>query len=78
MTTSIDTRSFEMNAALDAGPSTSKPPKYCDFTGFPCSYKDKKTGLRYYDKLIFEIVESISEPIKNQYLSMRNALFVIK
>jgi len=63
---------------LEAGPTTLPKKKYCDVTGLESKYTDPRSGLRYYNSDIFKMMQTFSEPLKNQYLSIRKALFVIK
>jgi INO80 complex subunit C len=74
----IDSTSYNLYQSIEAGPTLLSKKKYCDITGFESNYKDPRTGLRFYNADIYKIVSTLSEPIKNQYLSMRKALFVIK
>jgi INO80 complex subunit C len=67
-----------LDQSIEAGPSLLPKRKYCDITGFESNYTDPGTGLRYYDAEIYKIVHTLTEPIKNQYLAMRKALFIIK
>jgi len=67
-----------LDQGIEAGPSFMPKKKYCDITGFESTYSDPKTGLRYYNSEIFKIIQNLSEPVKNQYLSLRKALFIIK
>lgn len=69
---------FKKDNSIDAGPTVMPKNKYCDITGFESNYRDPRTGLRYFNSEIFKIVNSLAEPIKNQYLSIRKALFIIK
>jgi INO80 complex subunit C len=67
-----------LDQSIEAGPSLLPKRKYCDITGFESNYKDPSTGLRYYNSEIYKIVGTLTEPIKNQYLALRKALFIIK
>jgi hypothetical protein len=67
-----------LDQGIEAGPTLLPKKKYCDITGFETSYLDPRSGLRYYNTEIFKLVQSLSDPIKNQYLSVRKALFIIK
>jgi len=64
--------------SIEAGPSILPKKKYCDITGFETNYSDPKSGLRYYNSDIFKLIQNFPEPIKNQYLALRKALFIIK
>jgi INO80 complex subunit C len=64
--------------SLEAGPSVLPKKKYCDVTGLESKYVDPRSGLRYYNSDIFKLVQNFTEPLKNQYLSLRKALFIIK
>ena len=63
---------------IEAGPSYLPKIKYCDVTGFETNYQDPRSGLRYYNSDIYKLSQIMTEPIKNQYLSIRKALFIIK
>lgn len=67
-----------LDNGLEAGPSILPKKKYCDITGLESKYTDPRSGLRYYNSDIFKLVQNFTEPQKNQYLSLRKALFLIK
>ncbi len=67
-----------IDGSIEAGPSLLPKRKYCDITGFESNYLEPKSGLRYYNSDIYKVITSLSEPVKNQYLSLRKALFIIK
>jgi INO80 complex subunit C len=69
---------FNLDQSIEAGPSIFPKKKYCDLTGFQGNYQDPTSGLRYYNAEIYKIIQNLSDPIKNQYLSIRKALFIIK
>ncbi len=69
---------INLDQSLEVGPSTIPKKKYCDITGLECNYTEPTTGLRYYNSEIFKLIQNLPEPIKNQYLSLRKALFIIK
>ena len=64
--------------SLDAPPSVKPKKKYCDITGLRAPYTDPKTGLRYHDKEIFQVVRSLPQGVPEQYLEARNANTVLK
>jgi INO80 complex subunit C len=70
--------SFNLDQSIEAGPTLLPKKKYCDITGFESNYVDPRSGLRFYNSEIFKLVQSLNDPIKNQYLSIRKALFIIK
>jgi INO80 complex subunit C len=74
----ITCKLFLIDQGIEAGPSLQPRRKYCDITGFETNYIDPRSGLRYYNSEIYKIIQNLSEPIKNQYLSLRKALFIIK
>jgi INO80 complex subunit C len=78
MLDSLDSLSYNMYQSIEAGPSILPKKKYCDLTGFQGNYQDPSSGLRYYNSEIYKIIQNLSDPIKNQYLSIRKALFIIK
>jgi INO80 complex subunit C len=69
---------YILDQNLEVGPSIFPKKKYCDITGLECKYSDPKTGLRYYNAEIFKLIQNLPEPFKNQYLTIRKALFTIK
>ena len=69
---------YKIDQSIEAGPSHLPKKKYCDLTGFEGKYQDPFSGLRYYNAEIYKIIQNLSDPIKNQYLSIRKALFIIK
>ena len=73
-----DLISYNLYTSLEVGPSVEGKLKFCDITGFKGNYYDKTSQLRFFNSDIYKIVSEIPEPIKNQYLSIRKALFVLK
>lgn len=63
---------------IEAPPSLMPKKKYCDITGLPANYTDPKTGLRYHDKEVFQVVRSLAQGVPEQYLEARNANTVLK
>jgi len=63
---------------LEAGPTIFPKKKYCDITGLEGRYTDPRSGLRYYNSDIFKLLQNFPEPLRNQYLSLRKALFILK
>ena len=64
--------------SIEAPQNILPPPKFCDITGYeviPCliktKYKDKETGLYYFDKIVFNYVKSLPKPYIDQYLQLR-------
>ena len=68
----------KLDQSIEAGPSFLPKVKYCDVTGFETQYQDPRSGLRYYNSDIYKLSQNMTEPIKNQYLLIRKALFIIK
>ncbi|KAL1954514.1 hypothetical protein VTO42DRAFT_1074 [Malbranchea cinnamomea] len=64
--------------SIEAPPSVKPKKKYCDITGLPAPYTDPKTGLRYHDKEIFQVVRSLPQGVPEQYLEARGANTVLK
>ena len=64
--------------SFEAPPSCKPAKKYCDFTGLPAKYTDRKTGLQYHDADFFRVIQGMNESIKNEYLELRNAVTILK
>jgi INO80 complex subunit C len=45
--------------------------KYCDITGFETRYKDKNSGLYYYDKFVYKYIQGLTKPVIDEYLKLR-------
>lgn len=52
--------------------------RYCDITGLPASYTDPKTRLRYHDKEVFRVIQSLAQGVPESYLEVRGAQVVLK
>lgn len=52
--------------------------RYCDITGLPATYKDPKTGLRYYDKEVFGLLRTMPQNVAEGYLAARGAHTILK
>lgn len=63
---------------IEAPPSLLPIKKYCDVTGLPAKYRDPKTGLRYYNKEIFQMIRKMPPGVPEQYLAARNAHTILK
>lgn len=62
-------------------PPTIKPTKkYCDITGLPAKYKTASGahGLRYYNKEVYGVVNSLPQGVDQQYLQLRGANVQLK
>jgi len=67
-----------IDESLEVGPSVIPSKKYCDITGLESKYTDPISKLRFYSSDMYKLSKTLNESIKNQYLSLRNALFIIK
>ena len=63
---------------IEATPSLSHPKHYCDITGLPAPYTDPKTGLRYHNKEIYQVIKNLPPGVAEQYLEARGAHTVLK
>ncbi|MCJ1428398.1 hypothetical protein MMC29_006308 [Sticta canariensis] len=51
---------------------------YCDITGLPAPYTDPKTRLRYHNKEVFDLIQTLSQGVVESYLEARGAHVVLK
>ncbi|OAX41816.1 hypothetical protein K503DRAFT_441468 [Rhizopogon vinicolor AM-OR11-026] len=47
--------------SIEAPPSVLPQRHYCDITGLEAPYTDPRTGLRYHDKSVYEVIKNLSE-----------------
>jgi len=64
--------------SLTAAPSFKPKQRYCDLTGLPAPYQDPKTGLRYHNKEIYAVINTLSTAQVQEYLAARAANTVLK
>lgn len=64
--------------SMTAAPSFKPKQRYCDLTGLPAPYQDPKTGLRYHNKEIYAILNTLSTTQVQEYLAARGANTVLK
>ncbi|KIL66337.1 hypothetical protein M378DRAFT_75165, partial [Amanita muscaria Koide BX008] len=55
--------------AIEAPPSVWPPRHYCDITGLEAPYTDPATGLRFYDKSVYQLIKGLSTSTAKEYLS---------
>lgn len=63
---------------IDAGPSLKPQKHWCDITGMPGTYKSVRLGLRYYNKEVYGVIQTLGPGVDQQYLSLRNANVVLR
>merc|ERR1711934_368571 len=59
--------------SIAAPPSSLPAKKYCDITGLPAPYRDPRTGLRFYDKEVFQTIRDLPEGAEQGFLAVRKA-----
>ena len=64
--------------SIESGFCVKKPKKYCDFTGFPCKYVHKNSGLRYTEEGHYRQIEKMALNKVENYLEIRRAVTVLK
>lgn len=52
--------------------------RYCDITGLPAAYTDPKTRLRYHDREVFGVIQTLAQDVPETYLEARGAQVVLK
>jgi len=57
--------------SINAPPSLLPAKKYCDITGKPAPYKHPRTGLRFCNKEVYNVVNSLADDAVQAYLSVR-------
>lgn len=64
--------------SIEAPPSLLPPRHYCDITGLEAPYTDPRTGLRYHDKSVYELIKGLSPSVAKDYLAARGVNPVVK
>ncbi|KAG6336215.1 hypothetical protein ID866_2866 [Astraeus odoratus] len=64
--------------SIEAPPSLLPPRHYCDITGLEAPYTDPKTGLRYHDKSVYELIKGLSPSAAKDYLAARGVNPIVK
>lgn len=64
--------------SIAAAPSFKPKLKYCDLTGLPAPYQDPKTGLRYHNREIYAVLNTLTTAQVQEYLAARGANTVLK
>ncbi|KIM55352.1 hypothetical protein SCLCIDRAFT_304558 [Scleroderma citrinum Foug A] len=64
--------------SIEAPPSLLPPRHYCDITGLEAPYTDPKTGLRYHDKSVYELIKGLSPSMAKDYLAARGVNPIVK
>lgn len=64
--------------SIEAPPSLLPPRHCCDITGLEAPYTDPKTGLRYHDKSVYELIKGLSPSIAKDYLAARGVNPIVK
>ncbi|KAG2004268.1 hypothetical protein CC2G_002838 [Coprinopsis cinerea AmutBmut pab1-1] len=65
-------------ATIEAPPSVWPQKHYCDITGLEAPYTDPATGLRYHDRHVYAIIQSLSPSNVKDYLSARGVNSIVK
>ncbi|KAH7890302.1 YL1 nuclear protein C-terminal domain-containing protein [Phlebopus sp. FC_14] len=64
--------------SIEAPPSLLPQRHYCDITGLEAPYTDPRTGLRYHDKSVYEIIKGLSPSVAKDYLSARGVNPIVR
>ncbi|KIJ15787.1 hypothetical protein PAXINDRAFT_133026 [Paxillus involutus ATCC 200175] len=64
--------------SIEAPPSLLPPRHYCDITGLDAPYTDPRTGLRYHDKSVYELIKSLSAGVAKDYLAARGVNPIVR
>lgn len=62
---------------IDAPPPLVPIKHWCDITGLPAPYRNA-TGMRFHNREIFDIVQSLPPGVEQEYLKLRNANVVLR
>lgn len=62
---------------INAPPSLRPKKHWCDITGLPAPYHSKN-GLRFHNRQVYEIVQSLGPGVDQEYLKVRNANLVLR
>ncbi|KAH0826367.1 hypothetical protein J3R83DRAFT_5329 [Lanmaoa asiatica] len=66
------------DTSIEAPPSLLPPRHYCDITGLEAPYTDPRTGLRYHDKSVYDLIKNLSPGVAKDYLSARGVNPIVK
>ncbi|KAG9311210.1 hypothetical protein JVU11DRAFT_8285 [Chiua virens] len=64
--------------SIEAPPSLLPQRHYCDITGLEAPYTDPRTGLRYHDKSVYDLIKHLSPSVAKDYLSARGVNPIVK
>lgn len=64
--------------SIEAPPSVLPQRHYCDITGLEAPYTDPRTGLRYHDKSVYELIKNLSPSAAKDYLAARGVNPVVR
>ncbi|KDQ08065.1 hypothetical protein BOTBODRAFT_38286 [Botryobasidium botryosum FD-172 SS1] len=64
--------------SIEAAPSVMPQRRYCDVTGLEAPYKDPRTGLRFHDKTIYELIKNLNPAATQAYLAVRGQSSIVK
>ncbi|ODV92676.1 hypothetical protein CANCADRAFT_18096, partial [Tortispora caseinolytica NRRL Y-17796] len=75
-----DEQKLERSRFLEvaAGPSTRPQEKWCDITGLPGRYRAPSSGLRYYNKEVYQAIRYLGPGVDQEYLALRSAHAVLR
>jgi len=64
--------------SIEAPPSVLPQKHYCDITGLEAPYTDPATGLRYYNKSVYELIKALPPSAAKDYLAARGVNSIVK
>jgi len=64
--------------SIEASPSVLPQRHYCDITGLEAPYTDPRTGLRYHDKSVYELIKNLSPSAAKDYLAARGVNPIVR
>ncbi|KAH7925468.1 hypothetical protein BV22DRAFT_1112263 [Leucogyrophana mollusca] len=65
-------------SSIEAPPSLLPQRHYCDITGLEAPYTDPRTGLRYHDKSVYELIKGLSASAAKDYLAARGVNPIVR
>uniref|UniRef100_A0A060T7N2 ARAD1D00836p n=1 Tax=Blastobotrys adeninivorans TaxID=409370 RepID=A0A060T7N2_BLAAD len=64
--------------SVDAPPSLRPRRWWCDITGLEGKYKSTRSGLRFYNAEVYDIIKDLAPGVDQRYLELRNANVVLR
>ncbi|KAI9567901.1 hypothetical protein HD554DRAFT_2205279 [Boletus coccyginus] len=81
MAMDVDEEDVPTYTSIEAPPSLLPPRHYCDITGLhrdQAPYTDPRTGLRYHDKSVYDLIKNLSPSVAKDYLSARGVNPIVR